>query len=375
MIKFTKSTKVLFASAVLLLNNTISAQTNVFDDVIATSPNHTYLEAALVQEGLDAALIQNPNVTVFAPDDSAFTDLAASLNTNIAGLLALPNLTEILLYHVLGSTANSSSLNNGDIFTPLNSNNTIKLTVNSAVYANHAMVNAADLSADNGIVHSINAVLLPNETVIDIAIDNGFTSLSAAIIQQGLLPVLTNPFASFTVFAPTDQAFTNTATALGTDINGLLALPNLTDILTYHVLDSYVLSSSLASGSVATINGENITVDLSMGVMINDANVTSADIIAENGVVHVLDKVLLPTITGVNEKDLLKINIYPNPATDFLNLDNANGKYLITNVQGQVVDSGNINGQPIDVRDLNTGNYIIQITGNNNVSQLSFIKR
>tara|TARA_Y100000385_G_scaffold48078_1_gene44596 strand:+ start:3090 stop:4217 length:1128 start_codon:yes stop_codon:yes gene_type:complete len=372
---FITYTKAFTALFLLTLGSSAYSQTNVFDDVIATSPNHTYLEAALIQEGLNSALIQNPNITVFAPDDSAFLDLAASLNTDISGLLALPNLNDILLYHVLGVSANSSSLNNGDIVFPLSSTNTIKLTVNSSVYANHAMVNAADLIADNGIVHSTDAVLLPNETVIDVALDNGFTSLSAAVIQQGLLPVLTDPFATFTVFAPTDQAFTNTATALGTDINGLLALPNLTEILTYHVLDTYVLSTSLTNGPVATINGENINVDLTMGVMINDANVITADVTADNGVVHILDKVLLPAITGLTEIDELKINIYPNPSTDFLNLDNANGDYIITNLNGQVVDNGSINGDPIDVRNLSKGNYIISVTGDNIVSQLSFIKR
>ena len=373
--KFTKYTKSFTALFLLIMGSSTYSQTNVFDDIIATSPNHTYLEAALIQEGLNSALIQNPNVTVFAPDDSAFLNLAASLNTDISGLLALPNLNDILIYHVLGVTAGSSSLNNGDVVTPLSSTNTIKITVNSSVYVNHAMVIAADLSADNGIVHSTDAVLLPNETVIDVAIDNGFTSLFAAVVQEGLLPVLTNPFGTFTVFAPTDQAFTNTATALGTDINGLLALPNLNEILTYHVLDSYVLSTSLTNGPVATINGENINVDVSMGVMINDANVTTPDVTADNGVVHILDKVLLPTITGLTEKDELKINIYPNPSTDFLNLDNAYGDYIITNLNGQVVDNGNINGDPIDVRNLSKGNYIISITGINSVSQLSFIKR
>jgi uncharacterized surface protein with fasciclin (FAS1) repeats len=86
----------------LSVSNFSVAQTNVFDDIIATSPNHTYLETALVQEGLDAALRQNPNCTVFAPDDSAFNKLAIALNTTISGLLALPNLSDILTYHVFG---------------------------------------------------------------------------------------------------------------------------------------------------------------------------------------------------------------------------------------------------------------------------------
>jgi uncharacterized surface protein with fasciclin (FAS1) repeats len=77
------------------------AQTNVFDDVIATSPDHNYLEAALVQQGLDIALQTTPNITVFAPTDQAFLDIATALGTDINGLLALPNLTDILAYHVL----------------------------------------------------------------------------------------------------------------------------------------------------------------------------------------------------------------------------------------------------------------------------------
>ncbi|MDP4683581.1 MAG: fasciclin domain-containing protein, partial [Crocinitomicaceae bacterium] len=97
--------------SMLLLTFGLSAQTNVFDDVIATSPNHTLLEAALIQEGLDVAL-QNPagTLTVFAPDDAAFTALATALGTDINGLLANPDLTDILLYHVLGAEVVSGSL-------------------------------------------------------------------------------------------------------------------------------------------------------------------------------------------------------------------------------------------------------------------------
>ena len=90
------SLKSILGAFAILAATSVTAQTNVFDDVIATSPDHNYLEAALVQEGLDAALIQNPSVTVFAPTDAAFEALAAALGTDINGLLALPNLTDIL---------------------------------------------------------------------------------------------------------------------------------------------------------------------------------------------------------------------------------------------------------------------------------------
>ena len=113
-------------SGAIFLSAPVFAQTNVFDDVIATSPNHNYLEAALIQEGLDITL-KDPtaNYTVFAPDDQAFTDLATALNTDIAGLLALPNLSDILLYHVIGSEVLSTDLSNGLIASPLNTANTL----------------------------------------------------------------------------------------------------------------------------------------------------------------------------------------------------------------------------------------------------------
>lgn len=285
----------------------LNAQTNVYDDVIATSPNHTYLSAALQQEGLDAALQNNMGTfTVFAPDNAAFDDLAAALGTDINGLLANPGLSGILLYHVLGSTVPASGVMNGAIVTPLNMANTLKLTKTStgSVYANQAMVNAADLTADNGVVHSVNAVLLPVETVVDIAIDNNFNSLTAAVVTAELLPALTDPLATLTVFAPTDQAFSDLATALGTDVNGLLALPNLADILTYHVLGAEVMSADVTNGLIAqplsTTNTLKLTVTSGGLVFVNHAEVTGVDITADNGVVHILDAVVLPFETVVD---------------------------------------------------------------------------
>jgi transforming growth factor-beta-induced protein len=117
-------------SSFLLFSSGSFSQTNVFDNVIATSPNHTYLEAALIQEGLVSALQnQSATLTVFAPDDAAFTALASALNTDINGLLALPNLDDILLYHVLGTTVPSTAITNGAIVQPLSPTNTVKLTL------------------------------------------------------------------------------------------------------------------------------------------------------------------------------------------------------------------------------------------------------
>jgi transforming growth factor-beta-induced protein len=282
------------------------SQTNVFDDIIVPSPDHTYLEAAILQEGLEGALQAAPALTIFAPTDAAFTQLATALGTDINGLLALPNLQDILLYHVIGSSVPASAVNNGDIVTALSATNTIKMTKTSmgSVYANHAMVNAADLMADNGYVHSVDAIILPNETVVDIAIDNGFTSLTAAVITAELLPSLTNPLATLTVFAPTNQAFDDLASAFGTDINGLLALPNLQDLLLYHVLGSSVASTAVNNGDVVSALSPTNTIKLTKtaigAVYANQAMVSTADLMATNGYVHVINGVILPVETVVD---------------------------------------------------------------------------
>lgn len=207
--------KVASIAAFGLFSISASAQTNVFDDVIAASPNHSSLEVALIAAGLDDDL-QNPSgtFTVFAPDNAAFSALATQLGATVSDLLALPNLADILTYHVLRSEVPASAVTNGAIVTPLFAGNTLKLTktAGNAVYVNLAQVNAADLTADNGIVHSINAVLSSSETVVDVAIDNGFTTLTTAVIQEELVPVLSDPFTEFTVFAPTNVAFNNTNT-------------------------------------------------------------------------------------------------------------------------------------------------------------------
>ncbi|MFK7785086.1 MAG: fasciclin domain-containing protein [Crocinitomicaceae bacterium] len=494
----------------------VNAQTNVYDDVIATSPNHTYLDAALQQEGLVGAL-QNPSatLTVFAPDNTAFDNLAAALNTDINGLLALPNLSDVLTYHVLGVTVPAAGVNNGAIVTPLNTAQTLKLTKTSTgdVYANQAQVNGADLTADNGVVHSIDAVVLPvetvvdvaidnnftslttavvtaellpvltdpagtftvfaptdqafddiaaalntdiagvlalpnladiltyhvlgaevlssgvtngliaqpvsttntlkmtvtgsgevyanqaevtsfdimsdngvvhvldavvlpNETVVDVAIDNNFTSLTTAVVTAELLPTLTNPFAEFTVFAPTDQAFDNLATALNTDIAGILALPNLADILLYHTVSGTVLSTGLVDGPVATVEGNDILVDLSAGVMINDATVATPDVTAENGVVHVIDKVLIPGTASIDEYINETIAVYPNPSSDEIHFSAAaNSEYVIINVNGTTVKKGASNDGKITISELDSGNYFIRINDGVKVSTGKFVKK
>merc|ERR1711971_944748 len=164
-----------------------------------------------------------------------------------------------------------------------------------------ATVTAADVAASNGVVHVIDKVVLP-PTVVDLAQGTGsHTILVEALTKANLVDTLkgTGPF---TVFAPTDDAFTAALSALGITKQQLLDKADLADILKYHVLSGKTESSALsASQSVPTLQGASVTITKDGSVVTYaDAKVTAADVAASNGVVHVIDKVVLPPTTVVD---------------------------------------------------------------------------
>ena len=266
-------------------------------EVIGSSSAHTTLRAALQASGLDEVLRGSGPFTVFAPTDAAFAALPAG---TVESLLADPDgLSDILLYHVVGGNILSAMLTeNMKASTVSGKELTVTLQSGSA-FINNARVTAADIQSQNGVVHVIDAVLLPPSpmpaTVVDIVAGSAdHATLTAAVIAAGLAETLQGA-GPFTVFAPTDAAFA--ALPEGT-IEALLADPSgdLTDILLYHVVGARAMSAGLADGQeITTVFGEMLTVTINaQGVYINDAMVTVADIEAENGVVHVIDGVLLP---------------------------------------------------------------------------------
>ncbi|MCF8417184.1 MAG: fasciclin domain-containing protein, partial [Crocinitomicaceae bacterium] len=312
-----------------------------------------------------------------APTNDAFAAALTALGLTAGQLLASPDLDNILLYHVLGAEVVSGSLTNGQIATPLNTANTLKVTLDGTnVFINQAQVTAANLQADNGVVHVLNAVVLPSQTVADVAIGSpAHTTLVAAVVEARLLPALTNPFASLTVFAPTNTAFDNLATALGTDLAGILANAELEDILLYHVVGSEVLSTALVNGPVVTLNGQSVTINLMSGVMVNNATVTAADLLSDNGVVHVIDAVLVPSLANISELSAANLEVSPNPSSDIIKISNISATdFSIINNNGSVVKSGKVVNNEVSVSDLENGNYFLQLTNNTGIYQAKFIK-
>ncbi|MGB1073594.1 MAG: fasciclin domain-containing protein [Flavobacteriales bacterium] len=296
----------------LFLGLFLNAQTTVVD-VVVGSDDHTLLEAAVLEADLAGALSGDGPFTVFAPTDAAFTALVTALDITADDLLAMDNLGDILQYHVLGAEVLSTSLMAEQTVTMLNGDEATITSMGGAVMINGvAMVTAADITADNGVVHVIDAVLLPpteveTTTVVDVIVNSDdHTLLEAAVGAADLIGALSGE-GPFTVFAPTDAAITALVTALEITADDLLAMENLGDILTYHVLAGTVLSTDLApTQTVTMLNGDEATVTSMDGtVMINDATVTMADITTDNGVVHVIDAVILPPVETTTVADII----------------------------------------------------------------------
>lgn len=267
--------------------------------------NFSILTEAVVTADLLGTLTDPAaNITLFAPDNAAFEAAGiASLEEYTAD-----DLTSILTYHVLGSEvfaadlpsteggfATSVETLNGDFFLTNNSN---------GVFINgNSQVVATDIDQDNGVVHVINRTLTPaSADIVGVAVAAGFNSLAAALTEAGLVDAVSDPNGPFTVFAPTDAAFDALYTTLGVAGPEEVDDATLDAVLKYHVLQGRVFSSDLFDGiEPTTLQGGSFTINVGETVTITDnepdiedATVTGTDELATNGVIHIIDGVLLP---------------------------------------------------------------------------------
>ncbi|MEC8274147.1 MAG: fasciclin domain-containing protein [Bacteroidota bacterium] len=282
-------------------------------DIIVNSEDHNILETAVTQGGLAETLSGNGPFTVFAPSDDAFDGLPPGALDLI--LANAEQLTDLLLNHVHSGNVLSTDLSD-DMMVPTLNETELTVSIDDiTVMIDLATVTQADLIASNGVVHVIDKVLLPDfgqedTTVYSIIKASPIhTTLEAAIDAAELGETLSGD-GPFTVFAPTDDAFDSLPAE---ELEDLLAnIPLLTEILLHHVHSGNVLSSDLSDGmEVPTLNDDVLVVSIDAGsVMIDMSTVIQPDIVANNGVVHVINAVLLaddePTTinTFFNEKDV-----------------------------------------------------------------------
>jgi transforming growth factor-beta-induced protein len=290
-----------------------AATKDIVDTAVAAGSFKT-LAAALGAAGLVDTLKGAGPFTVFAPTDAAFAKLPAG---TVETLLKPENkaaLAGILTYHVVAGKVPASEVVKLDGKTVKTVNGAeIKIKLSGGkVFLNDSMVVTTDIVASNGIIHVIDAVLLPPTAaaatpaaapvagnIVDVAVNNNLNTLVAAIKAAGLVETLQGP-GPFTVFAPTELAFK----VLPSETLATLLKPEnkstLASILTYHVVAGKAYTAKeLASGTIhdlKTVNGKkvNIRLDAQGKVRINDSVVLVADVKASNGIVHVIDTVLIP---------------------------------------------------------------------------------
>jgi uncharacterized surface protein with fasciclin (FAS1) repeats len=287
-------------------------------EIAVENGSFSTLVTALQAAGLVETLQGDGPFTVFAPTDEAF---AALPEGTLEALLADTDaLTKILLYHVVDGkvmAADVAGLNGQEVATI--SGEEIQVQADDkGVMINDANVIITDIEGSNGVIHVVDAVILPPaeddmsadmeeeaKSIVEIAVEDGRFSTLVAALQAAELVEALGGEGPFTVFAPTDDAF---AALPEGALEGLLADPAaLANVLLYHVVEGKVLAADvvgLDGQEVATLLGENIMVKANdMGVMINEAEVVITDIEGSNGVIHVIDAVILPPADDVASAD------------------------------------------------------------------------
>jgi len=266
---------------------------DIVDTAIADG-RFTTLVAAVEAAGLVETLKGEGPFTVFAPTDEAFAKLPAGTLDELLKPESKQALTDILLYHVMAGKVMAADVSDGLIAdSALGTSLFFKLDMGNA-YVNEAQIVITDINTSNGVIHVIDTVILPKD-IVDAAIFNKFETLAAALQAAELVETLKGE-GPFTVFAPTDDAFA--ALPAGT-LDSLLLPENkqtLTNILLYHVVSGKVLAEDVTMlESADTVSGQPVMIKVEDGkVFVNEAQVVLTDIKTTNGVIHVINAVLLP---------------------------------------------------------------------------------
>lgn len=314
---------------------------NTIADIVINSAGADEAEFTVLLAAVQAAdpifveALSNPDGawTVFAPTDAAFVALLEALETDAATILADTELlNSVLAYHVVPGIIPAVDVValDGALLGTLLDGYALEISVSDeGAFVNESTIVATDIEADNGIVHVIDAVLVPDmsddmmdedmddmdmmedavsiaETVIAAteADEPQFTVLLQATLALPDVATLLTNNGPFTVFAPTDEAFVTLLSELGMSAEDLLSNTELlTDVLTYHVAPGNFYAEDILEATaegeinVATLSGEAVTVSFDgENVFVNESTVIATDILANNGIIHVIDAVLIPTM-------------------------------------------------------------------------------
>ncbi len=273
---------------------------NNITSIVSNDPNFSLLLSALVKADLVTTINTSNNITVFAPDNAAFA--AAGIDAAAISSLSKDALAGILKYHVLGSVVSSANVPANGAVPTLENKNLFASRNASGVFVNGIKVKVADLQASNGVIHVIEKVMMPpTQTIAQIAAATPSLSLLlTAVVKAGLANAVSGD-GNFTVFAPTNAAFNAAGFNSDADINAA-STSLISTVVRYHVLTTNVFASDLINNTNATtLQGGALLINITSAASVKIAassnpssNITSADIVATNGVVHLINRVLLP---------------------------------------------------------------------------------
>jgi len=281
---------------------------NTITDIVVAGNNFSTLETAVLKANLQTTLSGSGPFTVFAPDNAAFT--ASGITSATLNSLTSTQVSNILLYHTIGAKIMAADVPAGPNAKVVTAGgDSVFVTKNAnGVFVNGTKVNTADVAADNGVIHTLSAVLIPpSGNIVETAIASGLDSLVKAVLRATNAPggdptlAATLGSAKLTVFAPTNAAFTQLLGALSLTRIDDIPVATLLAVLRYHVVGGRAFSSDLANGSLTMLASGNTTVSLTDGAKITGngnggtaSNITAVNIMCRNGVVHLIDRVLLP---------------------------------------------------------------------------------
>lgn len=269
-------------------------------DIVATAVgagSFNTLAAALKAAGLVETLQGAGPFTVFAPTDEAFAKLPAGTVENLLKPENKATLIAILTYHVVPGNVMAKDVVTLSSATTVNGQRVDIRTKDGKVMIDNATVAKTDIACTNGVIHVIDSVILPvDKDIVSTASEAGsFGTLLAAAKAAGLVETLQSE-GPFTVFAPTDEAFAKLPKGTVEDLLKPENKAKLASILTYHVLPGRVYADQVGTTKAApTVNGQMVNFSVYGGVAkINGATITATDLETSNGVIHVIDTVILP---------------------------------------------------------------------------------
>ena len=281
--------------------------------VVTTTTEFSTLSAAVAKAGLATTLSGAGSFTVFAPNNDAFT--AAGITSSVLSGLSASDASAILLYHTIGQKIVSTDVPAGPNAKVVTAGgDSVFVTRNSnGVFINGLKVAQADIAASNGVIHKLTTGVLlpPTGNIVNTAVSAKLDSLVKAVTFAASAPggdpslPATLSTATLTVFAPTNAAFTALLAALNLKDINQIPIATLLAVLRYHVVGGRKFSSDLANGTLAMLAGGSTTINLTNGTTggptitgggngTNKSNIVAANVMCRNGVVHLIDRVLLP---------------------------------------------------------------------------------